>query len=473
MKNLSRVTAIAIIVGLACWVLSTGCEGRMEQPFTESIPSAGDITPEEVPIGVDETLPLEEVEEEVAETEPPEEAAEEPELTGQQVAEIIPPEEDEFDDDYFGRSVSISGDYAIVGAPLSNASGLDAGGAAYILRRQGDGWASEATLLTAGDDAVENARFGSSVAIDGDYAIVGAYRENDLRGAAYVFHRQDDTWNKVARLTKPMILLTAYKIEFGTSVDISGDYAIIGARSHDIFFPPKQNVGSAFIFQRVEDSWNYVAYFKEDSPEEDAEFGTSVTISGDFAIVGAPGSDDSGVTDGGAVFVFKREGDEWNQVAVLTADANAQTYAEFGTSVAMDGDRAIVGTPGEDKIFESEEDDGAAYIFHREGDSWALEKRVIPSVQHHHNYFGLSVAIAGNHAVIGAPSQTVDLTQDGTAYLFMRSESDWEEVKMLVSDTSKENSNFGYSVSLDENFVVVGQPFDVDDPKTGAVYIFK
>jgi len=267
-------------------------------------------------------------------------------------------------DDNFGLSVSISGDYAIVGAYNEDDLGTNSGAAYIFYRNQGgaDQW-GEVTKLTA-SDAQDSDLFGYAVSISGDYAIVGAYNEDGLgtdRGAAYIFYRNQggaDQWGEVTKLTALDAQDNDY---FGYAVSISGDYAIIGAYGEDGLGTFR---GAAYIFYRNQggaDQWGEVAKLTASDAQDSDLFGYAVSISGDYAIVGAYNEDGLG-TDRGAAYIFYRNqggADQWGEVTKLTA-SDADDSDLFGCSVSISGDYAIVGAYGEDS---GASNGGAIYIY--------------------------------------------------------------------------------------------------------------
>ena len=306
--------------------------------------------------------------------------------------------------DTFG-SVSISGDYAIVGAYGDDDSGLESG-SAYIFKRSGSNW-NQVVKITASDGAAGDT-FGSSVSISGDYAIVGAYGDDDNgleSGSAYIFERSGNSWTEVTKLTASD---GAYWDHFGSSVSISGDYAIVGAYYHD---DNLTNSGSAYIFERSGSSWNQVAKLTA-SDGAVADYFGSVSISGDYAIVGAWGDDDNGL-DSGSAYIFKRSGSNWNQVAKITASDGAAGDT-FG-SVSISGDYAIIGAYGDD---DNGLDSGSAYIFKRSGSSWNQVTKITASDGAPNDMFGSSVSISGDYAIVGAFGNDDNGTESGSAYIF-------------------------------------------------------
>ena len=360
---------------------------------------------------------------------------------------------------YFGYSVSISGDYAIVGAYNDNDNGYGSG-SAYIFKRQGDDW-NETVKLTPSDGASGD-NFGYSVSISGDYAIVGACWDDDRRinsGSAYIFKRQGDTWNEMAKLTASD---GAYYDLFGYSVSISGDYAIVGAYWDD---DKGVNSGSAYIFKRQGDTWNEMAKLTASDGAIEDHFSCSVSISGDYAIVGANGDDDNGSYSGSA-YIFKRQGDTWKETAKLTASDGA-FYDYFGSSVSISGDYAIVGADGDDDI-------GSAYIFKRQGDTWNEMAKLTASDGASSDYFGYSVSISGDYAIVGADGDDDNGSNSGSTYIFKREGNDWNETAKLTASDGAFYDYFGSSVSINGNYALVGAYGDDDNgSSSGSAYIYK
>ncbi|MDP6053292.1 MAG: FG-GAP repeat protein, partial [Candidatus Latescibacteria bacterium] len=253
--------------------------------------------------------------------------------------------------DDFGTSVSISGDYAIVGAH-ANDDGGSYSGSAYIFVRSGTNWTEQAKLTAS--DAAASDYFGYSVSIDGDYAIVGAHANDDGgsdSGSAYIFVRSGTNWTQQTKLTA---LDGGVGDAFGYSVSIAGDYAIVGAYLDE---DPGFLTGSAYIFTRSGESWSEQS--KLTASDGSVRFGYSVSIAGDHAIVGAYRDDDAGSYSGSA-YIFVRSGTTWTEQDKLTASDAAQGDL-FGTSVSIAGDHAIVGAVSNDDDGEAS---GSAYVYY-------------------------------------------------------------------------------------------------------------
>lgn len=242
--------------------------------------------------------------------------------------------------EWFGYSVSISGDYIIIGA--TGVSNNDMTGAAYIFKRNIDEWNEQAKLM-ASDGAIGD-EFGYSVSISGDYAVLGAQEDDDNgieSGSAYIFSRNGNTWSEAAKLTA---IDGAQNDRFGWSVSISGNHVIIGTTAN-----------AAYIFEGSGSSWTQKT--KLIAVDGAPGFGQSVAISGDYAIIGAYADDDNGDYAGSA-YIFQRVGSDWNQRAKITAsDGSINDY--FGRSVSISNGYALIGASGDN------DNAGSAYILYR------------------------------------------------------------------------------------------------------------
>jgi hypothetical protein len=324
------------------------------------------------------------------------------------------------DGDTFSNSVAISGDTVVVGAVMEDGAGTDRG-AAYIYDRNYGGpdvW-GEVVILTA-SDAEDGDEFGFSVAISGDYVVVGAHKEDGAagtdRGAAYIFARNQDgpdAWGEVA-------ILTASDAQdgdnFGFKVAISGDYVVVGAHKED--GAAGTDRGAAYVFDRNSggpDAWGEVVILTASDAEDGDEFGCSVSIGGDFVVVGADHEDGAG-TDSGAAYIFDRNQDgpdAWGEVLKLTA-SDAEANDQFGWSVAISNDSVVISAPYEG---DNGVDLGAVYVFHRTtGNMWKLSN----SDADDGDRFGYSISISinGDYVVVGAPFEDSTGTDLGVVYIF-------------------------------------------------------
>jgi hypothetical protein len=362
--------------------------------------------------------------------------------------------------DWFGRGVSISGKYAIAGAIHDN----DDRGAAYIFERSATDWVQQ-TKLTALSPAAGD-QFGSDVSISGDNAVVGADR-NDYNGswsgAVYIFQRTNAGW-----IQQDMLVPSDGNVgdRFGNAVSISGNYLIIGAYWDD---DNGFNSGSAYIFRKETAGWVLEAKLRASDGAGDDLFGRDVSIDGNYAVVGAVLDDNNGINRGSA-YVFRRDGSNWIQQAKLVAE-DGQAGDEFGGSVCIKGNYAVIGAIAND---DAGEDAGAAYIFVRSGNDWVQQARLVSLDGAAGDHFGNSVSIDGNYAVVAAHLDDDMSTESGSAYIFKREGQNWAQQAKLTAPDGNSNDFFGQGVSIDSSYAIIGAPYDDDNgDNSGSIYIFR
>jgi hypothetical protein len=364
--------------------------------------------------------------------------------------------------DNFGRAVAIDGDTLIVGAYLDTVGANASQGSAHIFRWTGSGWAFEATL-TASDGAPGDS-FGASVALSGDTALVGANLDdvgpNSNQGSAYVFVRSGTTWTQQAKLTASD---GADSDDFGYAVALSGETALIGAILDDVGANSDQ--GSAYIFVRSGTTWTQQAKLTAADGASGDEFGFSVALSGQTALIGSALDDVGANPDQGSAYVFVRSGTSWSQQAKLAA-ADGAPFDDFGWSVALDGDTALVGAVSDD--VGATVNQGSAYVFVRSGTTWSQQAQLTASDGAAGDDFGVSVALAGNTALVGAYLDDLGPNnQQGSAYVFVRSGAAWMQQAQLTAPDGAAGDTFGVSVALSGDAALVGAYLDNVGSNTG------
>ena len=252
---------------------------------------------------------------------------------------------------------------------------------------------------------------------------------------------------------------------FGVSVSIDGDYAILGVYGDDN--DNGIDAGSAYIFKRTGmTSWSHQAKLVAADGEAGDFFGVSVSIDEEYAVVGAFGDDGYR----GSAYIFKWTGIVWSQQEkIVAADGEPEDY--FGASVSIDGDYAIVGMYGDDN--DNGVDAGSAYIFKRNRTTWSQQAKLTAADGEAGDYFGVSVSINEDYTVVGAYYDDNDNGNDtGSAYIFKHTGmTSWSHQAKLVAADGEAGDFFGVSVSIDEEYAVVGA-FG-DDGYRGSAYIFK
>jgi hypothetical protein len=370
--------------------------------------------------------------------------------------------------DSFGYSVAIAGDSALVGAAYDDVGTTTDQGSAYVFTRSGSTWSFQAKL-TAGDGAA-NDYFGSSVAIAGETALVGAVLDdvgaNTDQGSAYVFVRSGANWTQQAKLTAGD---GAVYDEFGCSVAIAGDTALVGADRDDVGTNTDQ--GSAYVFVRSGANWTQQAKLTAGDGAAYDNFGCSVAIAGDTALVGARYDDVGANTNQGSAYAFVRSGANWTQQAKLTA-ADGAANDQFG-AVAIAGDTALVGAQWDD--VGANTDQGSAYVFVRSGANWTQQAKLTAADGVANDYFGGTSAIAGDTALVGESNDDVGATTNqGSAYAFVRSGGTWSQRAKLTANDGAAGDFFGVSVAIAGDTALVGAVGDDVGTTTnqGSAYVF-
>ena len=323
-----------------------------------------------------------------------------------------------------GYSTSLDGDTMVVGAPFSDLGGMVSAGLVRVFRRDGLGnWQIEAELTAS--DAAANDWFGWSVSVSGDTALVGAYGDDDggsASGSVYVFTRSGGVWSQQAKLTAADAAAVDY---FGYSVSVSVDTALVGAPRDD---DGGSGSGSAYVFTRSGGVWTQQGKLTASDAAADDNFGKSVSVSGETALIGAPLDDDGGSTSGSA-YVFTRSGGVWTEQQKITAsDVAAGDY--FGYSVSVSGDTAVVGAPNDD---DGGSASGSAYVFTRSSGVWTQQQKLVAADAAADDQFGVSVSLSGDTTVVGALYDDDGGSASGSAYVFTRSGTVWTEQQKIVA----------------------------------------
>jgi hypothetical protein len=314
-------------------------------------------------------------------------------------------------------------------------------------------------------DGAANDMFGVSVAVSGDTAIVGAFGDDAPAGdsgAAYVFTRAAGVWTLQAKLTASD---GAAGDSFGYAVALDGDTAVVGAFSDDA---PAGNSGSAYIFTRSGAVWTEQAKLTAADGTGGDMFGYAVALSGDTAVIGAF-ADDAPAGDSGSAYVFTRTAGVWIQQTKLTAsDGTGANF--FGFSVGASGDTAVIGAHGNDALGG---DAGAAYVFTRTAGVWTQQQKLTAADAAPVDLFGVSVAVNGDTALVGAALDDDMGADSGSAYVFTRTAGVWTQQAKLTASDGAPGDVFGTSGAVDGDAVIVGAYGDDDNGiNSGSAYTF-
>jgi hypothetical protein len=344
-------------------------------------------------------------------------------------------------DDVFATSVTIDGTTAVIGAPQDN----NYRGSAYFFSHDGDGWTEEAKVAVT--DNISADGFGTSVSISGDTALIGAPGYNGAVGAAYIFVRSESTWVKQAKLTVPDGVMLDF---FGTSVALSGDVAVVGA-------PDKNSdTGAAYVFTRTGTTWTLATTLTAPEGAPNDEFGWGIGVDKDTIIVGSCQEN----AKHGAAYIYIRSGSTFVQQAKLTAVDGAANDC-FGISVAVSGDMVVASAPWNNGVI------GAVYVFTRAGTTWTQTAKIVPTYPTPVTGFGMACSIDNHYLLISAPWYYHFV---GEVYVYKFNEDGWTLDGILQSSDGAWDDFFGNSLCLSGGTAIVGS--SNHDEYTGEAYIY-
>jgi hypothetical protein len=361
----------------------------------------------------------------------------------------------------FGRSIAIQDDTALVGAPHDDVSGRSESGAVYWYERSGATWEARGKITSGEYEATD--QFGWAVDIAGDWAFIGAIGH---KGAVFVFTREDGGWRQQRKLTASDGNLGD---NFGKALALDTDRAIIGApQDADPF---GTNGGAVYVFEKISGQWAEAGKLLPSEGNQRDLFGKSVAISGDVALVGAYGNEAGHDGNGGAAYVFRFETGTWEEIARIRPEAIA-SVDNFGRAVTVEDDRALISGLVED-------DEGnrrdAAFIFERSGEGWRETAQLTPPTEDTTGDPGKSVALDGDRALLGAyMNDTAKGDRSGSTYVFERENGIWQRRASLVPADGDRGDYFGRALAAENGTAIVGAPLD-EDPngdEGGSAYVF-
>jgi len=405
----------------------------------------------------------------------------------------------------FGRAVSISNNYAVVGAQLEDkdADGknpIPDAGAAYVYEKGSDNKWKQVQKIVAADRS-PGANFGWSVGISGNTIVIGAIyerfdatgrNESSSEGAAYVYERgADGIWKQTQKLTSSAREGYNY---FGTSIGIDGDIIVVGAPGHSRDSTERQegyvgDAGAIFVFERKGNNWRRTYKLLASDREHGGGMGNSVAISGNLVIAGAWAQDfglngENRMEAAGAAYIWERMDDgKWTKAQKLIA-SDRTPYDEFGYSVAINGDNAVVGARRVSLKRTDEDNDaysGEAYIFSRNGDGeWKEAEAIIPNDRKTGDYFGSSVGVSGNYVIIGSPRGDGKKPYIGAVYIYWKNPTGkWVPTQKINPSDEGTYSGFGERIAIHKGFIISGAHIEWRDlagknelSNAGAAYVF-
>jgi hypothetical protein len=373
---------------------------------------------------------------------------------------------------HFGYSVAVGGNTAVIGAPEDALLT----GSANVYNKVGSNWVQLQKIIPP--QAGSNDLVGISVAMENDLLAIGAPGFNPgltnsvgLNGTVYVYQRgTNGFWTEQARITAPD---AQRNDRFGVSIAMNGQSLVIGSSFHSDF--GATNNGSIYVFDFTAVGWQLAAKITPNDLTNNSNFGERVAISGDTIIAGAASSILStglvfNVLAPGAAYVYSRSTVDpffrpWTFQQKLVP-TNAAVADQFGFSVAVNNDTALVGAP-----FSAS--GGSVYAYTRTATNWTEQAQLVSSNSAAGDNFGFSVSFLGNRALIGAPGKTSDRVSGlGAAYIFEQADTAWFEQQELLPLQTAKNFQFGFSTAIDPAALIVGASSASIGRGTGAAYAF-
>lgn len=379
-----------------------------------------------------------------------------------EIGELTPPSPDP--DVWYGYALDVDGDWAIVGAQPGFEVLPAPPGTAHVFRRDDSGtphnlsddlWIWTQTIAASDPQANQ---FGASVAIDGDYAVISAQTADSWKGAAYVFHRNDhstpddlsdDTWDQMTKLTA----FNGHNgDQFGYAVDIRGDWIAVGAPYDDL--DGREDKGSIYVFKRVGTTWSLQTNTKVIGIT--SLLGLSIAVEDYPAVVaGAPGLEET--------YIFEPDIDDqtdWDVTPVRLTAPDGAIHNFFGNAVALKDGVLVIGAFLDDRACDPPDgncDSGVAYAYRRTGWlSYVYEDTLARTGAAAGEWFGDSVSVSGNRIAVGAHGTNTSELRSGAAYIYKKSGATWTEEATLAAGNPQYEDFWGWSTRISGLTVVSG-----------------
>ncbi|MEM5566745.1 T9SS type A sorting domain-containing protein [Psychroserpens sp. AS72] len=408
-----------------------------------------------------------------------------------QIQKIVPADREQAD--YFGYAVTMSGDYAVIGAHWDDVTTSNMG-SAYVYKKDVNGNWIEHQNLTAPDKR-QNDQFGYSVAIHGNYLIVGAIGQSynaanssyiQAAGAAYIYEKDtNNNWNFVQKIVASD---REYINQFGYAVDLNGNYAIVSPVRHDYDASGnnfQDDAGAVYVFERDgSGTWSEVQKIVASDRTAFDYFGqTGLAVDGNYIVVGSVGDDedDNGsnfLSSAGSAYIFERDGSGiWNEIQKIV-NSDREAGDTFGRTVTIDGNYLVVGADYEDEKGNAA---GAAYVFEKQTNgTWNHSQKLTATNGAADDHFGRDVDMDDNYIIIGSHLNDIGSPGDnGAAYIFENQDGVWNETAFIYDAFNQTSEYFGYTVAISGDFAIVGAYEDGYDENeenelvgAGAAFIF-
>ncbi len=386
-----------------------------------------------------------------------------------QTQKLTAPDGQRFDE--FGRSVAIDGNTAVVGAFGENTGG-DNAGALYVYTRNRGAWKQQAKLTLLNPSPEQ--QLGLHVSLDGDTIASGVGDEDELgnlTGSVRIFERRRGVWSEQAKIVAPNGKANE---SFGVPVIpvVRGDLLAVGDFSAPV--DGVENAGAVYVFRRQGQQWLPLGKITAPKPRRNALFGYNLDLSDKYLAINARSEHLSGSTLHSVVYAYERVGSRFvlrDRIALRDVDGTPIDF--LVESLAISGDRVVAGAPFSDAFGTFS---GAAYVFKRRGTRWIKQQTLAASDADLNDLFGISVAIDRRTIVIGAWGDKDDSGElfQGAAYVFSERDGHWRQVSKLRAADGTSTDGFGQAVAVSGQNAISGAASGVgNEPDSGAAYIFE
>ncbi len=352
-------------------------------------------------------------------------------------------------------TVSLSNNFALVGASYEN----NRTGAVYAYQFQNQEWQSFDKLTAS--DASANGLFGSSLAMSNNKLVItspGKELTNKEKGSAYVFEYINQSWEETTQLS---VMNEVGDSVFGVSVDMNDSSILIGSYNQVSF---NGTPGSAYLFDKDSGSWSLTQKLLPNDVNAGRAFGVSVSLANGHILIGNP-ADSQQASTSGAIYSFETNNNTVTQKQKIFAEG--ATFFAFARAVSIDGDRALIGSMGDERNSHR----GGAYIYDKIQGVWTLTTSLKPLTPDFPEIVGLSVSLFGDRAMVSATSSD---TNTGAVYVFDLVNDQWSQSSRITLNEDGFSSSFGSSIDLQNNRVIIGDFSDNElAENSGAAYIYE
>jgi len=363
----------------------------------------------------------------------------------------------------FGFTITTNSEYLFVSTWTTSTEG-QIGESVYVFEKVGDSWL-ETDRLFISDDPLGTECFGCSLSANNNFLFIGAPSDtiNGIQsGVVHVYQKESNSW-----IYKEKLFPSDASVGqgFGGQISLGEDYAIISSAADDI--NDLNNSGSVYIFTKDQDSWVEVTKIIPSDPTSNAVFGNSPELSDEYAFIGAPSALDNDSLETGAIYIFKKEGNDWIEQNKLTPEDGSR-FDGFSKPVYKDNTLFIAAnkSPGNNDFYK-----GAAYLYSEDGGQWTTQTKLVPFDGNQDDKSLWKWAYNGEYIALS----NSDDAQFGTVYLFKKIQDQWEQINTLSGSPGK-TDRYGWDLHLSEDELFVGAWATADEGNdnipTGAVYVY-